>query len=53
MKDAICNLLNKLADNDRAKAIFVMENEINPLVKSKEDMRYFLDILIDFFENSL
>ncbi|MCQ2802660.1 MAG: hypothetical protein MJ225_03215 [Bacilli bacterium] len=53
MKDAICNLLNKLADNDRAKAIFVMENEINPLVKSKEDMRYFLDILIDFFENIL
>lgn len=53
MKDAIVNLLNKLALNDRGQSIYVMENEIIPLVKSKEDMRYFLDILTDFFQNIL
>lgn len=53
MKDAIINLLNKLSNGDRGQSIFVMENEITPLVKSKEDMRYFLDLLTDFFQNIL
>ena len=52
MKEAVIHFLQAL-NEDKSKAIYVMQHEIIPKVKTKEDIRYFLDMLAQFFEDLL
>lgn len=50
-KKAFVELLEILKDGARRDAIYHAEKEIAPLVKSKESMRFFLDMLTAAFED--
>ena len=50
-RDALDKLLNAFAYGSKQEAIFVMQNEIEPLVSKKETFRFFLDLLIQIFED--
>lgn len=51
-KEAVLNFLSALI-KDEKEAIFIEEKEIQPIIKNKESMRFFLDMLINFFEQIL
>ncbi|MGM9874219.1 MAG: hypothetical protein ACI31G_04915 [Bacilli bacterium] len=51
-KEALIKFLNAI-EKDEKEAIYIEEKEIQPLVKNKESMRFFLDLLINFFEQIL
>lgn len=53
MKEAVLMYLDALNNDENNKSIYIMEHEISPLVKSKEDLRFFLDMLSQFFEDLL
>lgn len=46
-------LTNELSSKNYAKVAYFIEKNINPKIKSKESMRLFIDILIEFFEDLL
>lgn len=52
-KKAILELLNELDKGDGKEAIFYMQKEISPLINKKESLRFFLDMLAQFFEDLL
>ena len=52
-KKAFVSLLETLQDGNRRDAIYHAEKEIAPLVKTKESMRFFLDMLTAAFEDLL
>lgn len=53
MKQAVLDFINALNDSETSNATYVMEHSVISLVKSKEDLRYFLDMLAQFFEDLL
>lgn len=52
-KEAFIELLNALNEGDPDKAIFFAETKIIPSIKSKEAMRFFLDMLAESFEDMI
>ena len=52
-KEAFNDLLNALNSGDRRDAIYYVDTVIIPLVKTKEAMRFFLDMLTEAFEDLL
>lgn len=52
-KKAVLGLLNALNDGNYKDAIYYEQKEIVPLVKTKEEMRFFIDLLTEFFEDLL
>ncbi len=53
VKEMFDELLDALKEKDFPKAIYYTEKNINPKMKTKEQMRLFLDILIQAFEDLL
>lgn len=51
-KEALLKFLNALEKDDK-EALFIEEKEIQPIIKNKESMRFFIDMLINFFEQIL
>lgn len=52
-KNAFVEFLKALNDEDNKKAIFYSQKSIIPLVKTKESARFFLDMLVEAFEDLL
>ncbi len=52
-KKAVLGLLNALNEGNYKDAIYYEQKEIIPLVKTKEEMRFFIDLLTEFFEDLL
>ena len=52
-KKAVLGLLNALNEGNYKDAIYYEQKEIVPLVKTKEEMRFFIDLLTEFFEDLL
>ena len=52
-KNAFVEFLKALNDEDNKKAIFYSQKSIIPLVKTKESARFFLDMLVNAFEDLL
>ena len=52
-KEAFIDLLNALNSSDVREAIYYVDKEIIPMIKSKESMRFFLDMLVQAFEDLL
>ena len=52
-KEAFVDLLNALNSSDSREAIYYVDKEIIPIIKSKESMRFFLDMLVQAFEDLL
>jgi len=53
MKEAVINFITALNSGEKGNAIYQVEHDISPLVKTKKDLRYFLDMLSQFFEDLL
>lgn len=51
MKEDILLLLNSISEGTSQDAIYVMEKEIISKVKTKNELRYFIDMLTQFFED--
>lgn len=52
-KKAVLGLLQALDTGNYRDAIYYGQKEIVPLVKTKEEMRFFIDLLTEFFEDLL
>jgi len=52
-KEAISNLLNTLANCSKNEAIFYYQSQIIPTIKTKESARFFIDMLIECYEDLL
>lgn len=52
-KKGVLGLLNALNDGNARDAIYYEQKEIVPLIKTKEEMRFFIDLLTEFFEDIL
>ena len=52
-KNAFVEFLKTLSDEDKREAIFFAQKNIIPLVKTKESARFFLDMLVEAFEDML
>ncbi len=52
-KEAFNDLLNELNSGDKKDAQYYMDTVIVPLIRSKESMRFFLDMLTEAFEDLL
>ena len=52
-KKAVLGLLNALSEGNYKDAIYYEQKEIVPLIKTKEEMRFFIDLLTEFFEDLL
>ncbi len=52
MRDLALHLISSLSES-KETTIFTMEKDIIPLVKSKEDARYFFDMIYVFFNEAL
>ena len=52
-KQAFLDFLNALKEDDKREALFVSQQNIIPLVKTKESARFFIDMLIEAFEDIL
>ena len=52
-KEAFIDLLNALNSDNPKEAIYYVDKEIIPTIKSKESMRFFLDMLVQAFEDLL
>ena len=52
-KDAFVDFLEALKKDDKREAIFYAQTSIIPLVKTKESARFFLDMLVEGFEDIL
>lgn len=51
MKNDVMLLLNSISEGTSQDAIYVMEKEIISKVKTKNELRYFIDMLTQFFED--
>lgn len=52
-KKAIKGLLNTLVEGNEKDATYYVQKEIIPLIKTKEEMRFFVDLLSEIFEDLL
>ena len=52
-KDAFVDFLEALKKDDKREAIYYAQTSIIPLVKTKESARFFLDMLVEAFEDML
>ena len=52
-KNAFVELLDALGKDDKREAIYFAQSSIIPLVKTKESARFFLDMLVEGFEDIL
>ena len=52
-KDAFVDFLDALKKDDKREAIYYAQTSIIPLVKTKESARFFLDMLVEAFEDIL
>ena len=52
-KEAFVEFLSTLTKDDKREAIYFSQKSIIPLIKSKESARFFLDILVEAFEDIL
>ena len=52
-KKAIIGLLEALNNGNDKDAIYYVQKEIVPLIKTKEEMRFFVDLLSEVFEDLL
>ena len=52
-KNAFVEFLSALAKEDKREAIYYLQQSIIPLVKTKESARFFLDMLVEGFEDIL
>ena len=52
-KDAFVDFLEALKKDDKREAIYYSQTSIIPLVKTKESARFFLDMLVEGFEDIL
>lgn len=52
-KDAFLKFLEALKDDESREAIYISQRNIIPLVKTKESARFFLDMLVEAFEDIL
>ena len=52
-KDAFLKFLGALKDDESREAIYISQRNIIPLVKTKESARFFLDMLVEAFEDIL
>ena len=52
-KEAFVEFLSTLTKDDKREAIYFSQKSIIPLIKSKEGARFFLDILVEAFEDIL
>lgn len=52
-KDAFVDFLEALKKDDKREAIYYAQTSIIPLVKTKESARFFLDMLVEGFEDIL
>ncbi len=52
-KDAFVDFLEALKKDDKREAIYYAQTSIIPLVKTKESARFFLDMLVEAFEDIL
>ena len=52
-KEALLGLLNVLNEGNTRDAIYYMDKEIVPTIKTKEEMRYFIDMLCEVYEDLL
>ncbi len=52
-KDAFVDFLEALKKDDKREAIYFAQTSIIPLVKTKESARFFLDMLVEAFEDIL
>ena len=52
-KDAFIDFLEALKKDDKREAIYYAQTSIIPLVKTKESARFFLDMLVEGFEDIL
>ena len=52
-KEAFIDLLSALNSDNPKEAIYYVDKEIIPMIKSKESMRFFLDMLVQAFEDLL
>lgn len=50
-KESLSLLLNALKSENKNEAIFVMQNVIEPTLTKKESFRFFIDLLIQVFED--
>ena len=50
-KEAFINLFTHLANNDKKEAIYYYQSVIVPMINTKESARFFIDILIQAFED--
>lgn len=50
-KSALLGLLNELDKDDKKGAIFYMQKEIENIINKKESLRFFLDMLAEFFKD--
>ena len=52
-KESLVNLINVLAEGNKKDAIYEIENKLIPTIKNKVEMRYFIDMLTQIFEDLL
>ena len=52
-KKAVLGLLNSLNEGNYKDALYYEQKVIIPLIKTKEEMRFFIDLLTEFFEDLL
>ena len=52
-KKAVIELLENLANGGKKDGIYFAQKEIVPLIKTKEEMRFFVDLLSEVFEDLL
>ena len=50
-KNAVLNLLNTIKDGSSEDAIYCANTNIIPVIKTKEELRFFVDMLAEFFED--
>ena len=52
-KEALDELLESFAKGNKKESVFLMQNKIEPLINSKESFRFFIDLLLQIFEDLL
>ena len=52
-KKAVLGLLSSLNEGNYKDALYYEQKVIIPLIKTKEEMRFFIDLLTEFFEDLL
>ena len=53
VKDKIKSLLDVMEKGDKKDALYLVDKDVVPLIKSKESLRFFIDMLSQIFEDIL